>query len=568
MKLVETAIHRPVSTAVGVLLLILFGLIALFRIPIQLTPEVVHPQISVTTTWFGASPEEIEREVVEKQEEQLKSLDGLVKMKSESLDSEGTITLEFEIDTDMNAALLEVANRLNQIADYPDNVDQPVILAMGETSETVAWMILKTKPGNDRDIETYYEFVEDFIQARLERIPGVAKSYIYGGRPRELQVILDPDRLAARNVTIREVIDALRRENVNRSGGDFDEGKRRYIVRTVGAFRTPEDVAGIVVQQRGTTAVHLRDVAEVRLGHRKRREVVRQKGEPALAINCLRKSGANVLTVMKGIHEAIAELNAGVLAEQGLYLEQVYDATKYIESAIGLVRQNIYVGGALAVAVLFLFLRSASSILVIALAIPISIVGTFLLMALFGRNINVISLAGMSFAVGMVVDNAIVVLENIFRHRQMGKGRLEAAYRGTVEVWGAVLASTLTTMTVFLPVIFVKEEAGQLFRDIAIAISCAVALSLLVSITVIPSTSARILGGGVQRGPRRGIGRLGGAFTRLTADFVYAVCRRTSTRLALILLLTLASVGMVYLLKPEAEYLPEGNRNLIFGILL
>ena len=197
---------------------------------------------------------------------------------------------------------------------------------------------------------------------------------------------------------------------------------------------------------------------------------------------------------MTGVREAIAEMNAGLLKERGLRLRQVYDETEYIESAIDLVRQNLFVGGTLAVLVLILFLRSINSTLIIATAIPISVVGTFLMMTFFGRNINVISLAGLAFAVGMVVDAAIVVLENIDRHRGLGETRVEAAYKGTTEVWGAVLASTLTTMAVFIPVVYVQEEAGQLFKDIAIAISCAVALSLVVSITVIPTFSARILG--------------------------------------------------------------------------
>ena len=211
-------------------------------------------------------------------------------------------------------------------------------------------------------------------------------------------------------------------------------------------------------------------------------------------MNAVREPGTNVLVVMNRIREALAELNSGILKDRKLKVEQVYDETNYIYSAIKLVKDNIYLGGSLAVIILILFLRNFASTFIVAVAIPISAIGTFIIMTLMGRNINVVSLAGISFAVGMLVDNAIVVFENIFRHREMGKGRVQAAYDGTVEVWGAVLASTLTTVAVFLPIVFVEEEAGQLFRDIAIAISGSVLLSMIVSITVIPCLSAMILG--------------------------------------------------------------------------
>jgi HAE1 family hydrophobic/amphiphilic exporter-1 len=250
----------------------------------------------------------------------------------------------------------------------------------------------------------------------------------------------------------------LNRENENISAGDFDEGKRKFIARTVGQYQSPNDVENVVIKYINGTPIYVHDIAEVRLGYAKPTATVHEKNRPTIAVNAKRQTGANVLQVMTGVREAIAEMNAGLLKERGLRLRQVYDETEYIESAIDLVRQNLFVGGTLAVLVLILFLRSINS--------------TF-----FGRNINVISLAGLAFAVGMVVDAAIVVLENIDRHRGLGETRVEAAYKGTTEVWGAVLASTLTTMAVFIPVVYVQEEAGQLFKDIAIAISCAVALS-------------------------------------------------------------------------------------------
>jgi HAE1 family hydrophobic/amphiphilic exporter-1 len=287
---------------------------------------------------------------------------------------------------------------------------------------------------------------------------------------------------------------------------------------------------------------------------------------------------------MKGLHQAVDELNEGILADRNLSLTQVYDETDYIHSAIALVTQNLWVGGTLAILVLLLFLRSASSTFIIALSIPISVVGTFFALWFVGRNLNVVSLAGMAFAVGMVVDNSIVVLENIYRHRQLGKNRREAAYEGAVEVWGAVLASTLTTIAVFLPIIFVKEEAGQLFRDIAIAISCGVGLSLIVAITVIPSLSNKILTttdeeaglAGPDEAPSKrysfrtlwGLAGLLQTATERFAGLIHWLCGRRIASLVVIVGLTLASLGGSWLLMPDTEYLPTGNRNLVLGILL
>jgi HAE1 family hydrophobic/amphiphilic exporter-1 len=314
------------------------------------------------------------------------------------------------------------------------------------------------------------------------------------------------------------------------------------------------------------------DVARVKLDFDDPTVVVRHEGIPTIVLNAVREPGTNVLVVMEDIKEAVAELNDGILKDHHLTVDQVYDETGYIYSAINLVRQNIFVGGTLAVIMLLIFLRNIASTVIIAVAIPISAVGTFLVMTLLGRNINVVSLAGLSFAIGMVVDNSIVVFENIFRHREMGKSRVKAAYEGTVEVWGAVLASTLTTVAVFLPIVFVEEEAGQLFRDIAIAISSAVVLSLTVSMTVIPTMSSRILGKVHRDRPTANAYKplLGGAriFVNSIANFVDWMCRRVSTRIAVALTLVTVAVSLALFLMPKTEYLPEGNREMLFGILL
>ncbi len=574
MSLIELSVSRRTTVAVGVILLALFGVLALRAIPVQLTPEVAQPEITVSTRWTGASPQEVEREIVRRQEDQLKSVEGVLEMKSESQDSQGQIVLTFKTDEDMDAAVLKVSNRLNQVRNLPLDADRPVITTVNTGDSPIAWFVLKALPGNERDVRTYQTYAEDVVKSRLERVPGVATANVFGGREQELQVVVDPARLSAVGLTIPDLMRALDRENVNVSAGSFDEGKRRYVVRVLGELDDPAAVESVVMITPSGSRVFVGDVARAQVGYKKPLAAVRQKGEPCIVSNCLRESGANVLEVMAGIRKAVAELNAGPLAREELALEQVYDETEYIESAIDLVTSNLYIGGTLTILVLLLFLRAISPTLIISLAIPTSVVGTFIFMQAFGRTFNVISLAGLAFAVGMVVDNGIVVLENIYRHLQLGAPRERAAVEGTREVWGAVLASTLTTMAVFLPIVFIQEETGQLFRDIAIAITAAVGLSLIVSVAVIPAAAVRILHAVSTKQSRfgpRGLFGLVSFFQWLTdrlAGLVYAICGSIALKILTVVVLTGASFGMAFYLAPKTDYLPEGNRNLAIGILL
>lgn len=579
MKLVDSSIRYPVTVTVAVLLVSLFGMLAVVRIPIQLIPDVEFPQAVVTTAWPGASPEEIETEIVREQEEQLKSLEGLTEMTSTSVQSVGTVRLRFATGTDPEAVLMRVNNRLQQVPDYPTNVLKPVITSKDPFEDTaIAWLVLTQAEGTDVDVELERHFAEETVKPALERIPGVAASNVYGGRDRELHVTVDPQQLAVRGLTMQQVAAAIDAENRDISAGDFDEGKRAYVVRTVSRYASPEEVEAVVLTWRGGAPVYVRDVARVALAYGDRESTMRQKGQPSLALNIVRETGSNSLLVARELREVVRDLNAGPLATRGMQLEIAYIESGYIESAISLVQRNIVIGGLLAVMVLLAFLRSFSATFVIALAIPVSVVGTLLAMNLLGRNINVVSLAGMAFAVGLIVDASIVVLENIYRHVQMGKRRMQAAYDGTVEVWGAVLASVLTTVAVFIPVLFVQEEAGQLFRDIAVAVSAAVLISLVVSITVIPSLSARVLSSSRDmqkaaaqaRAGRRlgGLVDLGDRFNRALSEFIYRLSGSAALRVALILVLTVGAVMLAWAIMPETEYLPTGNQNFAFGMLL
>ncbi|MEO0512364.1 MAG: efflux RND transporter permease subunit [Planctomycetota bacterium] len=594
MDLVKLSINKPVGVAVGAILLVFAGLISVGAIPVQLTPTVDTPLVTVTTAWAGRSPQEIVDEITKEQEERLKNVENLEKMVSTSNEGESQIILEFKLGTDLGRALQEVSDALRQVPDYPADVDEPTIEAAGAGPENaIAWIIVDLDPAaadkhTGFDVSTLFQQLDDEVKPFLERTEGIAQVNIYGGREREVRVLVNQHALAQRGVNHLDVITALRAENTNVSAGTIAEGKRDYRVRVMGQFSEPEQVLSTIVAFRDSGPVYVRDVASVEVGYVKERGFVRSLGQPAIAINVIRQTGANVVEVMGTLREKLELVESEVLPNLGgvseggpvgpdLRIRQVYDETIYIDSSIGLVTQNLYVGGAIAALVLLVFLRSARSTGIVALAIPVSAVGTFVVMLSLGRSLNVISLAGLAFAVGMVVDNAIVVLENIYRKLQEGLPPMQAAYEGGREVFGAVLASTLTTAAVFVPVLTIEEEAGQLFRDIAIAIVGAVLLSMLVSITLIPSAASRWLGprsGDQVRGPLGtlfGLDAFFGARVRGLSRLVAFLCtgwRAHTLRPAVIVGMTGLSLAGAAFLAPPSDYLPAGNRNLVFGGLL
>jgi HAE1 family hydrophobic/amphiphilic exporter-1 len=575
MNLIRLSIERPIAVIAAVLMVVMFGLVALNTIPIQLTPDVNKPVIVVTTNWGGASPAEVEREIVNRQEEKLKGLEGVLKMSGTAEDGQAKVELEFNISMNMDRALLLVANRLDQVEGYPEEADEPSLSTSGTEDNAIAWFILRRLPGETRPIHTFRDFVEDVVQERLERVPGVGRINVYGGSEREMQVVVDPRRMARYGLTVSEIVARLREADASVTAGDVEEGKRRYVVRSEGALNSLDRVRAVVLRSArdaGTgrvARVILGDIAEVRFAYKKPVASIRMLGESAMAMNATREVGANVIEIMDGLRQAVTDLQAGPLPDVGLSMTQVYDETVYIDSAIDLVQQNIMVGGALAVVVLLLFLRSGRATLVVALAIPVSVVGAFVAMAGLGRSLNVISLAGIAFAVGMVVDAAIVVLENIYRLRQQGRSPAEAAYEGARQVWGAVLVSALTTVMVFIPLLTMDLEVGQLFRDIAVAISVSVMLSLVVAITVIPALANRLLRGDPSGGLRLPpIDALGRGFVALVTGFARFVLHHKAMALLIVVAICAVTGGATWRFLPKLEYLPEGNRNLVLGIIL
>jgi HAE1 family hydrophobic/amphiphilic exporter-1 len=576
MRLIEFFIKNPVKVAVAVFLLVLFGLLTItppslmpspIRVPVQLTPTVDEPIVSVLTSWDGASPQEVEREIIEPQEEMLKSITGLRKMTSSSDQGGGNVTLEFLVGTDQDAAKQDVSDALRRVKyQIPINeFDNPTVQSgrpYGE--EAIAWMILSGE-NTGVQVPELFTFVDEKVKPYLERVEGVSSIAIFGGREREVQVVVDGWKLARAGITFAELRRALESQNTNVSAGNSAQGKRDIVVRTMGQFTSLGDIRKTVVKTGAGGPIRVEDLAEVHDNFKKQYQFVRSEGREVIALAAFRETGANVLEVMEGLRAAIDTVNADVLSHRQLKLEltQVYDETNYIHSAIDLVVDNIYWGGLLSVLAIWVFLRSVWGTAVISISIPICVIGTFLVIPLCGRNVNVVMLAGLAFATGMVVDSATVVLENIYRHLEMGKSRMQASLEGSVEVWGAVLVNSLTTVIVFLPIVFVQEEAGQIFRDIAIAISGSMLLALLVSISVVPALSARILKPVAHINPEKT-----GRMSNFLGHTVATINRRRRYQLLVVGVTTIGSVWLSVKLAPEPSYLPAGNQNLIFGFLL
>ncbi len=558
MSLQRYMLDNHIAALVAVLLVLLFGIVSLTRLPVQLTPEVERPTITINTDWRAAAPEEVEAEIIEPQEKVLRGLPGMTELESNAQRGRARITITFAVGTDLQRGLIEVLNRLNRVRSYPDDADEPRLSTVGVRSQAIAWFIIRTTPENPRDIESYRDFLEEVVQTRFERVPGVARSELRGGREREVRITFDPYKAASRGIEL-PVVARLAGGNDNISAGDVDVGKRRYTVRYTGAYDVTE-LGGLVLDWRGGRPVYLADIADINIEFADRESFVINKAGNAIAVNAHREIGVNVLEVMAGLQQAFTELQDGPLARAGLSIEQVYDETVYIYRSLKMLGGNLALGILLAVAVLWWFVRRLRVTLLVAFSIPVSLIFSFIVLYATGHTINVISIAGLAFAVGMVLDASIVVLENIVRLREGGMASEAAAIQAPAQVQGALIASTATTVAIFLPVVFLPDEAGQLFADLALTIAFAVVASMLVALLVLPTLSRHWL----QRVSNEDPHTLW--WDRITRKIMAltGVERQRRVWIALLIAVPLVLTG---LLKPDADYLPEGNRNLVFAFI-
>ncbi|MGX5914156.1 efflux RND transporter permease subunit [Aliidiomarina sp. Khilg15.8] len=554
-------IRRGIIVAVGALILTLLGIMATLRIPVQMIPDLDVRTISIETRWPGATPQDIEKEILLEQEEYLRNIPNLARMEATATSGSASIELEFPFGVDATEALINVNNALSQVPQYPENVDEPQVFAASSSSNAFMYFNVGPLEGNPQSIDMVMmrDFLEQNVRTRMSSVPGVAQVTIGGGAERQAQVYIEADALAQRGLSMTQVRDALRLRNQDVSGGEIESGKRRYLIRTAGRFESLDEVLDTVIAQRGSTQIKLRDVAEIKLGHYKVRSQSWYEGSEVVGMQVRRNIGANVIDIKNNMMEEVAAINEQVLTPAGMQLQLNSDDVRYVQASIKNVWVNLVIGALFACLVMFLFLRRFTTVMAAVIGIPLCTIAAFLGLMVFGRTINVISLAGVAFAIGMTLDNSIVVLESIMLEKQREKNAFKAAVQGVQRVWPAVLASSLTTVMVFAPVLFITLEAGQLYSDIAIAISAAILASMAVAITLLPTAAARLS----LRPPAT-------QSTVLRDRVLAMVAWITSTpsrRWGVIASTVLSSALVIILLTPPAEYLPEGEEAKTFATM-
>lgn len=562
----QSMIRQGTLLTVATLIICVLGIAAAIRIPVQMIPDLEVRTISVVTNWPGATPQDVEKEILIEQERYLRTLPNLKRMVSYAETGEASIELEFPFGVDINEALIRTNNALSQVTGYPENVDPPRLYSSSFSENAFMYFALSPLPGNPLglDMDMIRDFVEDNVRPQMERVPGVSQVDVGGGAERQVQVHVDPARLAQRGVSLVDVREAIRSRNRDSSAGDLDSGKRRFLVRTVGRFETIADLEDLILARRGDADVRLKDVADVRLDHFELRSIAYADGQPRMNLSVRRETGSNVIDIKNAMMPLVEDINRDLLEPNGLRMSLFSDDVRYVQSSIRNVWTNLSLGALLAGMVMLLFLRSPRATLIAGIGLPICTIAAFLGLLAFGRTINVISLAGIAFAIGMTVDNTIVVLESIEQARRRGLDRLTAAWQGVRDVWPAVLASTLTTVLVFTPVLFVQQEAGQLYSDIAIAISASILASMLVAVAVVPTAMARFGGLGQAASTPHRDGALSRALSRLSL-WLIGNARRSYACIAITLALTFA---VALWLTPPAEYLPEGEEPKAFTSMI
>ncbi len=493
MNITELSTRHWPSVAVAVALVALFGITSIAVLPIQLLPTIEEPQVSVANFWRAAAPEEMEANIVEPQENVLQNTPGLTSINSFIGRGTGFVNLSFAVGTDIQAAKLDVINNLSQVPPGPaDAVEPQVFAGGGRQTPGAASLLVRALPDNpDQELANYQGLIEEFVQPRLARIPGVSRVDLQGEQPREVHITFDAYRAAALGIQINDIIATVSRAT-DSSGGFADVGRRQYTVRFVGQFE-PSELNQLIVGWSNDRPINLSEVADVEIVPRKQDGFTLRNGFPAYYITVQREYDANTVSILDGVNEAIVELNEGPLAEAGLAIDLSFDASVHIRRAIALVKNNLGLGLVLAIGVLYFLMRSRRATFLVTATVPLSLLVAFVALRLFDKSLNVISLAGLAFAVGLVMDAAIVTLENIVRCRQDGLEMKEAVAKGTRQITGALFASTVTSVAIFVPVLFMEGMEGQLFQDLALTIAVAVSASFFIAITVLPVAASFLL---------------------------------------------------------------------------
>ncbi len=489
MSLIEVSTRRRVTIGMATVTMLLFGAIGLSDLKVNLLPDLSYPTLTVRTEYVGAAPAEIENLVTEPVEEALGVVKNVRRVKSVSRAGQSDVSLEFVWGTNMDMAGLEVREKL-EVLNLPLEVSRPQLLRFDPSTQPILRLALMGSAAGDKlneaELKQLRRFADEELKRRIEPVAGVAAVKVGGGLQDEVQVEIDQQKLKQLNLSVGSVIERLRSENVNVSGGRLDEGAQRYLVRTINQFASVDEIGNMLLSPDGDVSLRLRDVAEVKQGYKERESIIRVDGKEAVEIAIYKEGDANTVKVAAAARKVFDKLVDSKSLPAGAKLPVIDDQSVFIRGALDEVKSAAIMGGLLSILVVYLFLGDARSTFVIALSLPVSIIATFFFMDQFGLSLNIMSLGGLALATGMVVDAAIVVIDNIARVREQGAGLLASVIKGTEGVATAVMASVLTSVAVFFPLVFVEGVAGQLFRDQAITVTISLLVSLVVSLTVIP----------------------------------------------------------------------------------
>ncbi len=487
MNLPKLSIDRPVLVTVFFLIITLMGAVSFLQLPVDLMPDVSMPTLTVRTAYTGVGPQEMEELVSIPLERSLASTPGVREITSTSSEGNSSIRLSFEWGTYLDAAANEVRTRIDRTrGQLPEDAETPTIFKFDLNSFPIIFLGVS----GDMDPRTLRDFVENQIRYRFERIPGVAQADIWGGLTRKIHVKLKRAQMNGLKIDPSQVVAALRRENLNEAAGQVDEGAFEVLMRTQGEFRSLEQIMNTMVAVRNGGPVYVRDIATIEDSHQEVRNLVRIDRVPGLRMGIQKQSNVNTVEVAKAVQKEVDRID---LEFPNVHVSSIFYSSRFIERSVANVRDSAMYGSILAVLILLLFLRNVRTTMIIAITIPISVIATFGLMFFYGFTLNTVTFGGLALGVGILVDNSIVVLENIFRHRQGGAEKFKAARNGTNEVATAITASTLTTIVVFIPVVFMSGMTGVMFQQLAWVVCFSLFSSLAVALTLIPLLSSRII---------------------------------------------------------------------------
>ncbi|KFZ38824.1 acriflavin resistance protein [Shewanella mangrovi] len=490
MSLINVSVRRPVTVWMFMLAIMLFGVVGFSRLAVTLLPDLSYPTLTIRTQYDGAAPVEVEQLVSKPIEEAVGIVKGLRKISSVSRSGMSDVVLEFEWGTQMDMAGLEVREKLDTI-ELPLDIDKPLLLRFNPNLDPIMRLALPAKSASEEELKHLRTYAEEELKRELESLPGVASVRLSGGLEQEVHILLNQQKLAQLNLSSDDIRARIAAENINLSAGKVVQGDREYLVRTVNQFQSLHELANIIIYKQGSTLVRLGDIADVTDGFKERSDITRINGKESIELAIYKEGDANTVAVAQQVKQRLAQMKQNPQNDNRLQPEVIYDQSDFIQSAVSEVTSSALIGSILAMLVIYLFLRDIVPTLIISISIPFSVIATFNMMYFAGISLNIMSLGGIALAVGLLVDNAIVVLENIDRCKSEGMNRVDAAVRGTSEVAGAITASTLTTLAVFVPLIFVDGIAGALFADQALTVTFALLASLLVAMTSIPMLASR-----------------------------------------------------------------------------